>query len=320
MSFFSENFLNFSKKFHRFVFGGNLKLKTHTKYQSMAVSNPNKALWEKGDFRVIAKTMRFSAEELVSSLGITSETIMLDLGCGDGTTAFPASSIAKHVRGIDLASNLVEAANHRLAKAARTNTGISSRLSFEEGDAMDLKEVADDSFDLCLSSFGAMFAPRPDDVARELLRVCKKGGGRIVMCNWIPGDPDSFVTQLLALSAKYSPTPSPGFISPMLWGKEELVKERFAAAGEVVMGKTSLDISCQRNPYFFISPKSPAEYAKDWRNYYGPTMNAYSAAEADGKLEDLHSEVIELFNRNNQASDGSTKLQGNFLKVIVCVL
>ena len=281
-------------------------------------ANPNKAIWEKGDFRVIAKTMRHSGEDLVKNLGITSETEMLDLGCGEGTTAFPASSLAKHVRGIDIASNLVEAAKRRLAKAEDAYPKISTRLSFEEGDAMDLKKVGDNSFDLCLSSFGAMFAPRPDDVAKELLRVCKRGGGRIVMCNWIPGDPDSFVTQLLAISAKYSPTPPPGFVSPMLWGKEDLVKERFTAAGEIV-GKTDLDISCEPQPYFFISQKSPEEYVKDWRIYYGPTMNAYAAAESDGKVEDLHRELLELFNRINQASNDSTMLQGNFLKVTVTV-
>src|SRR5215467_5354288 len=185
--------------------------------------NPNKALWEKGDFTAIAASMRMSGEALVESLGITPPVRVLDLGCGDGTTALPLARLGADVIGIDIARNLVEAGNKRAAAAGLT------RLKFQEGDACNLEGVADHSFDLVLSVFGAMFAPKPFDVAKEMVRVAKPGG-RIVMGNWMPNDP-TFVSQLLKISSAYSPPPPEGFISPMTWGIESNVVERFAAAG-----------------------------------------------------------------------------------------
>src|SRR5262245_38436626 len=162
--------------------------------------NPNKALWEKGDFTEIAALMRESGEALVKSLGVKPPLRALDLGCGDGTTALPLAQLGAEVTGIDIARNLVEAGNKRAAKAGLT------KLKLQEGDAPDLQGVADRSFDLSLSIFGAMFAPKPHDVAKELVRVTKPGG-RIVMGNWIPNDPTSFVSQLLKISASFSPPP-----------------------------------------------------------------------------------------------------------------
>ena len=151
--------------------------------------NPNKALWEKGDFTQIAAFMRESGEALVASLGITRDMRVLDLGCGDGTTAVPLARLGAEVVGIDIARNLVEAGSKRA-----TEIGL-HRLKFQEGDACDLQGIGDDSFDLTLSVFGAMFAPKPFEVAREMVRVTKPGG-RIVMGNWIPNDP-TFVAQVL---------------------------------------------------------------------------------------------------------------------------
>src|SRR6478736_2038990 len=127
--------------------------------------NPNKALWEKGDFTRIAASMRESGEALVKELGVTNGLDVLDLGCGDGTTAVPAAQLGANVLGVDIASNLVEAGNARAQKAGLTN------LRFQEGDATDLQELEDDRFDLVLSIFGAMFAPNPFDVAKEVVRV-----------------------------------------------------------------------------------------------------------------------------------------------------
>ncbi len=151
--------------------------------------NPNKALWEKGDFTEIAAFMRESGEAVVKSLGITPPLRVLDLGCGDGTTAVPLARLGAEVTGIDIARNLVDAGNKRAAEA-----GL-NRLKFQEGDACNLQGVGDHSFDLTLSVFGAMFAPKPFDVAKEMVRVTRPGG-RIVMGNWIPNDP-TFVSQLL---------------------------------------------------------------------------------------------------------------------------
>src|SRR4051794_15941401 len=187
--------------------------------------NPNKALWEKGDFTEIAEFMRESGEELAGSVGAAAGTRILDLGCGDGTTALPFAQLGADVTGIDIAANLVEAGNRRAAEAGLDN------VTFVEGDASDLQAVEADSFDLTFSCFGAMFAPKPFDVAKEMVRVTKKPGGRIVMCNWIPNDDTSFVSQLLKISAAFSPPPPEGFISPVTWGVEANVVERFAAAG-----------------------------------------------------------------------------------------
>src|SRR5262245_4337036 len=186
-------------------------------------ANPNKALWEKGDFTRIADTMRESGEALVQKLGITKGMKVLDLGCGDGTTAVPEAKLGADVLGVDIARNLVEAGNKRAKELGLKN------LRFQEGDASQLKDLKDKTFDLVVSIFGAMFAPKPFDVAKEMVRVTKPGG-RIVMGNWIPNDP-TLVAQILKISAAYTPPPPEGFISPMTWGVEGNVIERFTAAG-----------------------------------------------------------------------------------------
>src|SRR6516225_5945600 len=183
--------------------------------------NANKALWEKGDFTRIAQAMRNSGEALVATLGIRPGMAVMDLGCGDGTTALPAARRGADVLGVDIAANLVAAGNARARAAGLSN------LSFQEGDASNLAGIADRRFDLVVSIFGAMFAPRPFDVAKEMVRVTKKGG-RIVMGNWIPGDP-TFVAQILKISSAYSPPPPEGFVSPMTWGVVDDVVARFTA-------------------------------------------------------------------------------------------
>ena len=186
-----------------------------------APANPNKALWEKGDFTRIAETMRESGDALVQTLGITKGMKVLDLGCGDGTTALPAAKLGADVLGIDIARNLVEAGNRRADHHGLTN------LRFQEGDASNLAQVPDKSFDLVISFFGGMFASKPFDVGKEMVRVTRPGG-RIVMGNWIPNDP-TLVAQILKISSGYTPPPPEGFISPMTWGIESTVIERFAA-------------------------------------------------------------------------------------------
>ena len=210
--------------------------------------NPNQALWEKGDFTQIAAIMRPSGEALVKSLAITPPLRALDLGCGDGTTALPLARLGAEVMGIDIARNLVEAGNRRAAEAGLKH------LSFREGDACDLQGVDNHSFDLTMSIFGAMFAPKPFDVAREMVRVTKPGG-RIVMGNWIPNDPTSFVSQLLKISSSFMPPPPEGFVSPMTWGVDTHVMERFGQAGI-----PKANIAMVKDTFSFVSPeKSPAQ-------------------------------------------------------------
>jgi ubiquinone/menaquinone biosynthesis C-methylase UbiE len=275
--------------------------------QAAAGANPNKALWEKGDFTRVAQAMRDSGEALVSSLGITEGMKVLDLGCGDGTTAVPAAMLGADVLGVDIAANLVAAGNERARSLGLSN------LRFQEGDASNLSELADNSFDLVVSIFGAMFAPRPNDVAKEMVRVTRPGG-RIVMGNWIPNDP-TFVAQLLKVSSTYSPPPPEGFVSPMTWGSEETVAERFEEAG-VPKEK----ISFERDTYLFTFAGTPSEYLQVFRSYYGPTMNAYEAAAAGGREDELHAELDALINeQNTSGSDGVTTIPATFLRVTVAV-
>src|SRR5687767_2607794 len=269
--------------------------------------NPNKALWEKGDFTRLAETMRGSGEALVANLNIKKELQVLDVGCGDGTTAVPAAKLGANVLGVDIASNLVEAGNARAESLGLTN------CRFQEGDASNLNELEDDSFDLVVSIFGAMFAPRPFDVAKELVRVTRPGG-RIVMGNWIPNDP-TLVAQILKISSSYSPAPPEGFVSPMTWGIEADVIERFVAAGV-----PEEKISFSRETYMFESPGSPSAFVADFRNYYGPTMNAFAAAEQNGKAADLQRELEALFESQNTSEvKGATSVPATFLRVTVAL-
>ncbi|HEX7929369.1 MAG TPA: class I SAM-dependent methyltransferase [Sphingomicrobium sp.] len=263
--------------------------------------NPNKALWEKGDFTRIADTMRQSGEELVATLGITPRMTVLDLGSGDGTTALPAAKIGATVTGVDIAANLVAAGNKRATSAGLTN------LFFREGDASDLKGIDSEKYDLVVSIFGAMFAPRPYDVAREMVRVTKPGG-RIVMGNWIPGDP-TLVAQILKISAAYTPPPPEGFVSPMTWGDQAQVRERFETAG--IPPK---NVSFERVTWFFRLPGAPSELLAIFRDYYGPTMNAFDAAAKAGRADQLEAELTALFESQNRG-DESTEVPATFLKV-----
>ena len=272
---------------------------------SAIATNPNKALWEKGDFTRVAEIMRESGEAFVATLGITPDMKVLDLGCGDGTTALPEAKRAAWVLGVDIAANLVEAGNRRVEKEGLTN------ISFQEGDASHLDALADESFDLTVSIFGAMFAPRPYDVAKEMVRVTRKGG-RIVMGNWIPGDP-TLVAQILKISSAYTPPPPEGFVSPMLWGVEAEVTKRFESAGV-----PEENLSFRKETFAFKAPFSPAELLSRFRNFYGPTMNAFEAAEKNGKAGALQQELETLFNSQNKSTtEGTTSIEATFLKVTV---
>jgi len=269
------------------------------------MANPNKALWEKGDFTRIAQSMRDSGEALVKQLGITKGLKVLDLGCGDGTTALPAAMLEADVLGVDIASNLVDAGNVRAKSLGLAN------CRFQEGDASDLHELTGQSFDLVVSIFGAMFAPKPLDVAKEVVRVTRPGG-RIIMGNWIPNDP-TLVAQILKISSSYSPPPQEGFVSPMMWGVEDNVIERFAGAG-VPKEK----ISFERDTYTFNYPGPPSELLALFRTYYGPTMNAFEAAADSGREADLQAELLKLFNNQNTSpSQDATSIPATFLRVTV---
>lgn len=267
--------------------------------------NQNKALWEKGDFTRLARCMRTSGAALVESLGVMPGMAVLDLGCGDGTTAVPAAKRGAQVTGIDIASNLVAAGT------ARAQAEELQNLTFQEGDASNLENVGDESFDLVISIFGAMFAPRPYDVAKEMCRVTKSGG-RIVMGNWIPGDP-TLVAQVLKTSAAFTPPPPEGFISPMLWGNEDEVRARFVAAGAAAE-----DVTFERATYRFSYPGTSAAFLDLFVSYYGPTMNAVAAAEQEGRGAELREALTALFADQNLSTDAElTEMDATYLRVTV---
>jgi SAM-dependent methyltransferase len=275
--------------------------------QAIAAS-PNKALWEKGDFTRIAVSMRASGEEFVQQTGIERGMKVLDIGCGDGTTAIPAAQLGAEVLGVDIASNLVAAANQRA-----TQFGVAGHCRFIQGDACDLSGIENKTFDRVTSVFGAMFAPKPFDVAREMVRVTRPGG-KIVMGNWIPNDP-TLVAQLLKISAAYSPPPPEGFVSPMLWGVESHIHERFGKAGI-----PSDAIMCERDTYLFDFDGSPEQFVDTFRQYYGPTMNAFDAAAKAGRTQALRDELVQLFESHNlHQYPNQTLIQAAYLRVSVQV-
>jgi ubiquinone/menaquinone biosynthesis C-methylase UbiE len=249
--------------------------------------------------------MRESGEELVQKLSITKGMKVLDLGCGDGTTALPEAKLGADVLGVDIAANLVEAGNGRAKEAGLAN------CEFQEGDATDLRDLTDGAFDLVVSIFGVMFAPKPFDVPKEMTRVTRPGG-RIVMGNWIPNDP-TLVAQILKISSAYSPPPPEGFVSPMTWGLESNVVERFGNAG---VPKDS--ISFVRDTYTFRFASPPAQLVDAFRKYYGPTINAFDAAEKNGGSEELKTELDDLFNSQNKSTAaGVTVIPATYLRVTV---
>ena len=269
--------------------------------------NPNKALWEKGDFTCIAETMRESGEALVETFGITKGLKVLDLGCGDGTTAIPAAKRGADVLGVDIAGNLVAAGNKRAKELGLAN------CKFQEGDASDMQGVQDRSFDLLVSIFGAMFAPKPFDVAKEMVRVTRPDG-RIIMGNWIPNDP-TLVAQILKICSAFTPPPPEGFVSPMTWGVESSVTDRFVAAG-VAAEK----ISFARDTFTFNFLGTPAEFVGQFKNYYGPTMNAFEAAGKSGRVADLQTQLEDLFRAQNKSSRKDiTSIPATFLRVTVAL-
>ncbi len=268
-------------------------------------ANPNKALWEKGDFTRIAETMRESGTALVERIGISKGLKVLDLGCGDGTTALPEAVLGADVLGVDIARNLVETGNRRAAAHGLAN------IRFVEGDACNLTDLADKTFDIVVSIFGAMFAPKPFDVAREMVRVTKPGG-RVVMGNWIPNDP-TLVAQILKISSSYTPPPPEGFVSPMTWGVESHVTERFVAAGV-----PAERISFVRDTFTFNFKGTPEAFVDEFRKYYGPTMNAFDAAEKNGRSSELQQQLEELFRSQNTSKEG-TSIPATFLRVTVTV-
>jgi SAM-dependent methyltransferase len=252
-----------------------------------------KATWSSGDYSHFAQYLEEGALEFLHRLPLQPGMRMLDVGCGAGQIALPAARMGVRVTGVDLAPNLVKKAQERAAAE-----GL--RVEFEEGDAEALS-YPDGGFDIVVSLIGAMFAPRPALVAAELLRVCRSGG-TIAMANWTP---EGHVGQMFKIVGSHVP-PSPLMESPLKWGKEEVVRERLQGG--------AASIAVEKRSYPMRYPFGPAEVAEFFFTYYGPTLKALAALDADGQ-QALRRDLAELWTRNNVATDGTTLVLAEYLEV-----
>jgi SAM-dependent methyltransferase len=253
-----------------------------------------KAMWMTGDYGEIAKHIEAGAAEFIARLAPGPGVRVLDVACGSGNLSLPAARAGANVTGVDIATNLLEQARARAEAEGLT-------IRFDEGDAEKLP-YEDAAFDLVLSMFGAMFAPRPELVAAELVRVCRPGG-RIAMANWTP---EGFVGQMFKITGKHVPPP-PDMPSPLKWGDEETVRERLRE------GVSDLRLTRRMCPFKY--PVPPAEVVESFRKYYGPTQRAFDALDAEGQAA-LRSDLERLWTEHNQATDGTTYGEGEYLEVI----
>jgi SAM-dependent methyltransferase len=253
-----------------------------------------RATWISGDFGQIAKFLASEAEDFINRLGVQPGSKVLDVACGTGNLALPAARLGADVTGVDIAPNLVEQ-----ARANAEREGL--KAQFDEGDAEALP-YDDASFDTVVTMYGAMFAPRPDVVASELLRVTKPGG-RIAMGNWTPA---GLIGQMFKAVGAHV-TPPAGMPSPVLWGKDDVVRERF--------GDGASDIKTTPRIVKFAFPFSPAEVVELFRVYYGPTHKAFGSLDEDRQAA-LRKDLEELWTKHNTATDGTTSVDAEYLEVV----
>lgn len=269
--------------------------KTAISPEMEALKTKLKATWSAGDFGQIAKTTAPEAAEFIKRLELQAGEKVLDIACGTGNLAIPAARLGAIVTGIDIAPNLIEQARERAAAE-----GLECR--FEEGDAEALA-FEDESFDTVVTMFGAMFAPRPDLTAAEMIRVCRKGG-RIAMANWTPA---GFTGRMFKIGATHVPPP-PNMPAPVLWGDEEIVRER--------LKNGIAHLKFNRRILTFEFPFSPAEVVAHFRKFFGPTQKAFDALEGDAeKQAALREDLENHWTQNNQATDGTTRVQSEYLEV-----
>lgn len=267
---------------------------TETTGEMAELKGKLKATWESGDYGHFSQYLEPGAREFLASIDIAPGTQVLDVACGSGQLAIPIAEAGGDVTGVDIASNLVEQARARAAKA-----GLDAR--FDEGDAEALP-YGDAGFDLVISLFGAMFAPRPERVAAELLRVCRPGG-RVVMGNWTP---EGFIGQMFKTVSRHAP-PSPLMVPPVLWGDEDTVVER--------LGEGVAELSMERRLYPFRYPFPPGDVVDHFATYYGPINRALNALDSERGLA-LRRDLEQLWSEHNQADGDSTHCDGEYLMVI----
>lgn len=268
----------------------------------MSTNNPEmaslktrlKSMWMAGDFGQVAKYIETAAEEFIARLELKPGLRLLDVACGSGNLAMPAARDGAIVTGVDIATNLLEQARARAESEGLT-------IQFDEGDAESLP-YADSAFDVVVSMYGAMFAPRPELVAAELVRVCKPGG-RIAMANWTP---EGFIGQMFKVTGKHVPPP-PNMPSPLKWGDEQTVRER--------LSDKIANLKFARQVCRFKYPFPPDGVVESFRLYYGPTQRAFDALDTDRQAE-LRADLERLWAEHNQATDGTTYVEAEYLEVV----
>ena len=253
-----------------------------------------KSMWMAGDFGQIANVIQAGADEFIASLGLKPGNRVLDVACGSGNLAIPAARTGARVTGVDIATNLLEQARARAESEGLT-------IQFDEGDAESLP-YDDGAFDVVITMFGAMFAPRPELVSSELVRVCEPGG-RIAMANWTPA---GFIGQMFKVTGKHVPPP-PSMPSPLKWGDEETVRER------LTNGIADLRLTSRMCAFKFPFP--PADVVEFFRMYYGPTQRAFGALDENAQAA-LRKDLEQLWSDNNQATDGTTHVDAEYLEVL----
>jgi len=253
-----------------------------------------RAVWMAGDFGQIAKFTAPTAAAFIERRGVERGMRVLDAACGTGNAAIPAAAAGAYVTGVDIAPNLLEAARER-ARRARLN------IRFDEGDVEALP-YPDASFDLVVSMFGAIFAPRPERAAAELIRVCKPGG-QIAMANWTPR---GFIGRQHEIIDRYLPM-RPGAVSPLEWGNEATLRERFGD-GVTALRATPV-MATLRYPF------SAAETVEFFRIHFGPAQRAFAALSEAGQA-DLRRDLEDFYERHNGATDGTTVVEAEYLEVV----
>jgi SAM-dependent methyltransferase len=252
-----------------------------------------KGIWMAGDYDIFSRYMEPDAYLFFRRLGVESGQSFLDVGCGAGQLALIAARAGAQATGCDIAPNWLERARER-ARAEGLN------ISFDEGDAEALP-YGDAQFDVVTSLVGAIFAPRPYHVAAEMTRVCRPGG-KIAMANWTQ---QGFVGQMFRIINKYI-APN-GMPSPLLWGDEAHVRERFRDG--------ILDMRCTFRFYQFEYPFRPEVVVDFFRDNYGPMLRAFASLDPKGQAE-LKAELVELWSSHNRAEGGGTLVDAEYLEVI----
>jgi SAM-dependent methyltransferase len=252
-----------------------------------------KATWMSGDFDRVAQVYAPTARAFVERLSLKPGTRVLDVACGSGNLSFPAARAGAEVTGIDIATNLIQTARGR-ARAEGLH------VYFDEGDAEQMP-YGDSSFDVVVTMFGAMFAPRPDQTAKELLRVCRPGG-RLAMANWTP---TGFIGRMFKATAAYLPPPN--VPSPLLWGDEAAVRERLRGGVE--------ELHFNHRTCSFRLPLTPEQTVDFFQAWYGPTLRAFAALDAGGQAA-LRRDLTRLWSKHNLATDGTTHVESEYLEVV----